>query len=319
MRIDQRNAGASFTIPDTNPYYVLDRWQARFQTGSGHTVQRVTDAPSGFTYSQKITVGTGAAVSTTVFNRLVQNIEGYNSSDLGYGTASAKTVTASFWVKSSLTGIFGAILRNASNLRFYAGSYTINSANTWEYKTITIPGDTTVVMDDVTTGIGLVLAFDLGDGPDRSIAAGSWQTTSTTTYGLTGGVKLVETSGATWQVAGVQLEVGSVASSFEYRPYGVELALCQRYYQQSTSAIGGGYATAAGQTARCRCFVNFMTDMRAAPTFTNNATFTLSNATSTVNTYNLSGTGHGFSLTSSAAGDTYFYINTGSLDYSAEL
>ena len=262
MRIDQRNAGASYTIPNTAIQYVLDRWYSRFFSGSGHTVQQVEDAPSGFLYSQKITIGTGEAVSGTDYNRAVQVIEGSNCTDLNYGTANAKTVTVSFWVKSSVTGTFGVCVKGGGT-RVYIESYTINSANTWEYKTFTAIGDTNTALNSNTNGEGLFIAFDLGEGPDRSqLSTGDWQTPSVTSFGLTNGVKLVETSGATWQITGVQLEAGSVATPFEHRPYGQELALCQRYYWAMTQTV---YACVYA-ASNCMGHIWFPTTMRADPT-----------------------------------------------------
>jgi hypothetical protein len=171
-------------------------------------------------------MGTGVTPTTTAYAYLAQNIEGFNCADLGFGTASAATVTLSFWVRSSVTGAFGVGLRSASGGRSYIASYTISSANTFEYKTITILGDTSGAwLTD--NGIGIRVDFDLGVGPTYSTTAGSWQ--SGNFFGLTGGTKLAATTGATFYITGVQLEKGSTATPFEFRDYGRELILCQRY------------------------------------------------------------------------------------------
>jgi hypothetical protein len=227
MVIDQRNAGASVTI-STSPIYTIDRWFCgRSGTGNNFTAQRSTTAPTGFTNSLLITAGTGVTPASGDFMFLSQAIEGFNFADLAWGTASASAVTLSFWVYSSLTGNFGVGLRNGAANRSYIASYTINAANTWEQKTVTIAGDTSGTWaKDNTQACGVF--FDLGNGSTFSSTAGSWSS-SNLLGGLTGGVKLTATTGATLYITGVQLEKGSTATSFDYRPYGTELQLCQRY------------------------------------------------------------------------------------------
>jgi hypothetical protein len=179
-----------------------------------------------------VTSSSAYTVGANDYFALHQFVEGFNTADFNFGTASATYLTLSFWVRSSLTGTFGVGLRGASNTRSYTATYTINSANTFEYKTITIAGDTSgtwLTNNDV--GIGLF--FSLGVGSANSITAGSWQAVNATSP--TGAGSVVGTNGATWYLAGVQLEKGSTATSFDYRPYGTELALCQRYYEKSYS------------------------------------------------------------------------------------
>jgi hypothetical protein len=174
-------------------------------------------------------------------------IEGYNIADLGWGTADAKTITISFWVRSSLTGQFGGSVQNYTNNRSYPFSYTISAANTFEYKAITIAGDTTGTWNAENSG-GINLTFDLGMGSDLLGTAGAWA--GANYRGATGDVKLSETSGATFYITGVQLEVGTQATGFEYRQYQQELALCQRYYYRvnataSYTAYGHGHNTSS--------------------------------------------------------------------------
>ena len=264
MVIDQRNAGASVAI--TTPIYCPDRYQIRLVAGSGHTAQQVTTAPTGFRNSLKITVGTGAAPTSAQNGFIYQAIEGYNMADLGWGTANAQTVTVSFWVNSSVTGTYGFVLANNAANRAYVTSYTVNSANTWEYKTITIAGDTTGTWE-TTNGVGIQVIFDIGQGSARSYSASSsWQANDA--LGLSGGTKLVSTSGATFYITGVQLEKGTAATPFEQRLYGTELALCQRYAIQYGSAqlIGNGTVRTSGASA----YMFFPTNvtMRATPTLT---------------------------------------------------
>ena len=232
MRIDQRNAGASFNTPvgATNTYSV-DRWRIRGDTEGIMTVQQVTDAPTGFTNSLKILTQTvDSSIGSTQVYAVNQLIEGYNTADFGWGTASAKTITLSFWVKSSLTGTFGGAIKNNAQNRAYPFTYTISSANTWEQKTITITGDTSGTWE-TTTSAGVWVNFSMGAGADRLGTAGAW--VSSGVFGATGEISLISTLNATWQITGVQLEIGTSATPFERRLYNQELANCQRYYEKS--------------------------------------------------------------------------------------
>jgi hypothetical protein len=226
MRIDQRNAGASVT--PTDGQYTLDRWVYAGSQTSKVTIQRNAGAvapPVGFSSYMGVTSSSAYSSVSSDYFLIQQNIEGLNISDLAWGTSSAKTVTLSFWVRSSLTGTFSGCLKNV-NTRGYVFTYIINIANTWEFKTITISGDTTGTWADDNSS-GIRLTFDLGSGSTYKVTAGSWQ--SGNIIGATGSVSLVGTNGATWYVTGVQLEAGTVATPFERRSYGQELALCQRY------------------------------------------------------------------------------------------
>jgi hypothetical protein len=223
-RIAQRGT-AAVTTSGTFP---VDRFRVNHGTDGAFSAQQDSSAPTGFLNSVKVTTTTADASLTGIQNlRVTQPIEGTNVADLAWGTANAKTVTLSFWVRSSLTGTFGGALRNSANNRSYPFSYTISVADTWEQKSVTVAGDTsgTWLTD---TGIGIEVTFGLGAGPDRSGTAGLWA--GANYIAPTGAVSVIGTLNATWYVTGVQLEVGSVATPFERRPYGTELALCQRYF-----------------------------------------------------------------------------------------
>jgi hypothetical protein len=228
MMIDQRNAGASVTPSDGS--YLLDRWKYEASQASKFTAQQSSIAPAGFVNSMLFTSSSAYSVGSSDYFLFEQFIEGLNVADLGWGTANAQPITLGFWVRSSLTGTFGGGLANSAYNRTYIFSYTINAANTWEYKTVTIAGDTSGTWL-TTNGKGITVRFSLGTGSTYSTTAGSWGTTIA--WNPTGAVNVVATSGATFYITGVQLEKGSTATSFDYRPYGTELALCQRYYQKS--------------------------------------------------------------------------------------
>lgn len=232
MVIDQRNAGASVT--PTNGQYVIDRFQQLGSVASKYSVQQNAGSvtpPVGFTNYLGCTSLSSYSVSSGDYFFIEQPIEGYNTADLGWGTASAQTVTLSFWVRSSLTGTFGGALRNSSGNRSYPFTYTISSANTWTQVSVTIAGDTSGTWVGATNGIGIRLNIGLGVGSTYSGTAGAWA--GANYYSCTGATSVVGTNGATFYITGVQLEAGTTATSFDYRPYGTELALCQRYYCKS--------------------------------------------------------------------------------------
>jgi hypothetical protein len=224
-------------------------------------------ATTGFTNSLLATSSSAYTVGASEFFTIRQPIEGFNTADLGWGTANAKTVTLSFWVRSSVTGTFAGFIQNANDgSRTYPFTYTISSANTFEQKSITIAGDTSGTWL-TNNGAGPAVCFSMGCGSTYLGTANAW--TGSTVFGVTGQTNLVATSGATWYVTGVQLEVGSTATSFDYRPYGTELALCQRYYyrikaaaaQQIIASSGLNYATNGSIVV-----VPYPVPLRTAPT-----------------------------------------------------
>jgi hypothetical protein len=226
MVIDQRNAGASVTV-GTGAFGV-DRFRSSEVTDGTATAQQSTIAPNGFSNSLLYTVtGTDASLGSTQYASIEQRIEGFNVADLGWGTASAKTITISFWVRSSVTGTYCVGLYNSGGARSYTAEYTINVADTWEQKTITVVGDTTGTWL-TTNGIGVLISFTLAVGSSYQQTAGSWGTTSFA-IGTSNQTNLMATNGATFYITGVQLEVGTQATSFEYRQIQQELSLCQRY------------------------------------------------------------------------------------------
>jgi hypothetical protein len=242
MTISQASAGAAVTASGTFP---VDRFRLAFSMDGACSVQQVAEAPAGFVNSLKFTTttaDTNLGTSQTVL--ISQRIEGYNVADLGWGSVNAQTVTLSFWVRSSLTGTFGGSVENSAENRSYPFAYTISAANTWEQKSITIPGDTTGTWL-TTNGIGIRVTFSMGSGSNFVGTAGAWAAADY--ISSTGATSVIGTLSATWQVTGVQLEKGTTATNFDVLPYGTELQLCYRYYYRNiifySGVVGGGSGT----------------------------------------------------------------------------
>jgi hypothetical protein len=267
MVIDQRNAGASVT--PTNSQYLVDRWMATLTQASKFTVQRNAGSvtpPAGFTNYLGVTSTSAYSITSTDAFRISQQIEGFNIADLAWGTANAQAITVSFWVRSSLTGTFGAQIVNGGATRAYPFTYTISAANTWEQKSVTISGDTSGTWNTDNTS-GMFLGFGLGYGTSLSGTANAWN--AGTAFMPTGATSVVGTNGATFYITGVQLEKGSTATSFDYRPYGTELALCQRYYYRIKADAANRLLSEYGQCFSTTGFVvtaQFPVAMRTRPT-----------------------------------------------------
>jgi len=271
MQVAQR--GTSFTAAG----YTLDRMRAYLMQSGGATYTQSTDAPSGFKNSLKVEVTTAVtSPNSTDYSMMRQLIEAQNCiPQLSWGTSDADSITISFWVKSSITGDFGIALHNENFNYSYADLYTINAVDTWEYKTVTITGATAGAWN-TGNDIGIVVNFSHGSGSGRQITTGSW--TGSGALGASGETNLYATVGNTWQITGVQLEVGSVATPFEHRSFGEELALCQRYFYDPDGAYAD--ASAANEWVQFNLGqpgtnsneyivpVTFPVTMRAVPTVT---------------------------------------------------
>lgn len=263
MEVSQRNGGTAVT-PTSDQTYTLDRFSARLSVASKYSVQQVADGPSGFYNSLKVTSAAATTPGTNDYYQINTPIEGYFTNKLAQGSSAAKQFTLSFYVKSSLTGTFGGAYSNNAGNKFYAWTYTINSANTWERKSITITGSTDGSWES-TTSAGLWVYWTLGAGSGQQASPGSWSTTFK--RGPTGATNVVATSGATWQITGVQLELGDAATEFEHESIDVTLYKCQRYYQVIVHGSGdrvgtGGYYGSSGVQFPIR----FNPVMRASPT-----------------------------------------------------
>ena len=278
MVIDQRNAGASVT-QTTSALFPVDRWAVSGSVTSKFTAQRNAGSvtpPVGYTNYLGITSSSAYTVGSAEIFLVRQAIEGFNVADLAWGTASAATITVSFFVRSSLTGTFGGAVGNNAGNRSYPFSYTISAANTWEQKTVTIAGDTSGTWTTDNTG-GLWLYFGLGVGSTYSGTAGTWAAADYRS--ATGATSVVGTNGATFYITGVQLEKGSTATSFDVRPYGTELQLCQRYYYKCTARPLG---LAFNSNVVYTMGVSLPVPMRATPTLDTSTYSVSSGAAGTV-------------------------------------
>jgi hypothetical protein len=269
MRVAQRGTGATSNgvANSTLVYDTIDRWGYWAQDASKFTTAQSSTAPTGFSTSALITSSTALSVSSGTYYSFAQRIEGFNFADLGFGTANAKSFTVSFWVRSSVTGTFPFYCFNNGFQRSYASTFTINSANTWEQKTITVAGDTSGTWVGATGGNGIEVGFTLACGSNYfQPSANTW---SSTNYGmgLSGATNFLATNGATLNITGFQLEVGSVATPFERRPYGMELELCQRYYQTYPGVGQGNKVLWSSYGATYNYAIwSFKTTMRISPT-----------------------------------------------------
>jgi hypothetical protein len=291
MNVAQR--GASVTIANTGAFSSPDRFRIQHNANTTSTVEQVSDVPasSNFKYSLKFTNGAGETRDGGDYARLYTRLEGYDTDHLKLGTSAAKGFTLQFWVKSSLTGTFGVGFAghdNGSN-GVYSASYTISAANTWEYKTITVPAATiTAGIWTHTNGTAMSIHWDLGEGPTRSTSVGWNAGGNGGQMGLTNGVKLVETTGATLNLTGVKLEEGAIATEFDHRSYAEELALCQRYYHRSPTGVSYSYlgSGSAISSNSANVIYTLPVEMRSAPTFSASGNFQLnSNATNAVTTF----------------------------------
>jgi hypothetical protein len=265
MVIDQRNSGASVTA-NTSSVYPVDRWFLQNNdVATNITAQRSSTVPNS-TFSNSVVLTTTTAINTSAAQQVLwqHRIEGYNVADFAYGTAAALPITLSFWVRSSITGLYGGSINNGS--ASYVFTYNINATNTWQSYSITIPGTTAYAFANTTNSTGLYLVFDLGSGTNFETTAGVWIAGD---YKRTSAcVKWANNATATWYCTGVQLEVGTVATPFERRLYGTELALCQRYYYKWTPN-GNRFAFPINLTdIYRRIIVWYKTSMRANPTCT---------------------------------------------------
>lgn len=260
MRIDQRNTAATTNV------YTVDRWQFGKFNDATESVAQNTDAPAGFSYSLRNTISVGdASIGAAQYSAVLQPIEGYNVADLGFGTSNARTITLSFWVKATQTGTYSAVLQGGSPQRRVFKAFSVSASNTWEYKTLTFLGDTNTGSTwNSTNGIGLSVQFYFALGSNfLNGTDGTWAASSTNNYGPSGMTNGIGTNGNIYAITGVQLEVGTVATAFERRPYGMELQLCQRYCQWVPFSMG---FSSSGAGTFLNQAVPFQTIMRAVPT-----------------------------------------------------
>jgi hypothetical protein len=270
MAIAQRGAGSG----TGSGRYPVDRFSIEYGAGT-YTTERATDGPINVSpYSLKVTATTPGTRNAADYYQLIHNLEGQNVMQFSFGSSGASTITISFWVKSSVTGSYSGTLSSGSNLKCFAFTYSISSANTWERKTVTIPGDTAggTSAYPVDQNTGLRLRLSLGNGTDYNASStGSWLTETNKTS-VAGSVGWAQTSGATFFLTGVQLEAGPTANAFRGNANTIqgELAACQRYAfsvnipsEGSFTRFGLGQAF-AGTSAAVQLYPPVR--LRAAPT-----------------------------------------------------
>ena len=304
MQVDQRNSGSSYA--QINSEYNLDRFRGNSFDGGAttgkFTVQQSSTAPDDFSHSLLVTSSASTADATSNIFNIEQLIEGYNTAHLNFGSSSAKTITLSFYVRSSLTGTFGGALKNSARDRNYPFTYTINSADTFERKTITISGDTSGTWVGSTNGIGLWISFGLGVGSTYSASAGAWGAGDI--FSATGATSVIGTSGATWYITGLQLEVGQ-ATPFEHLSFGETLNLCQRYYYRRTNpSTYLNYSIAYG-TTDIQGTAFHPVQMRASPTLSFDGVLKASQGNAEI--YSSSG----FSFSSFSTNDSLGFYTSG--------
>ena len=318
MRIDQRNNGSSVSTATTNNWtaFGVDRFNLSFRPSTGvATAQRVTDVPTGqnFTYSLKATqVSTTAASSSDVY-QFYHRIEGYNINDFAFGTTGASSLAISFWVKASIAGPYSLGLvsgYDGSTYRSYVTDYDVTIPNAWQKITVIIPGDaggTSTWASASGNGIGISVYWDLGSGSlYQTSTTNTWQNGNYSSSNRR--TSIMPTSGSTFQITGVQVEKGTVATPFEHRPYGIELALCQRYFQYVSQYIEYQIG-ATGTFASPR--IPFAVPMRSAPTYTITSNSGSASITSPAfGTYSVNSVPmqYTFSFSNSSAGYIYYDI-----------
>lgn len=331
MQVAQR--GTSFTSASTTTYCV-DRTYLAISTSGTWTLTQDTDVPAGYGFANSFKAVCTSATASPNQLRISQSIEGYNVSDSNYGTATARPYTLSFWIKTNKTGTYSVSFETATSGRYYTTNFTVSASNTWEFKTIVISGDTSGTLN-TTTGVGLTLSIWLG--ADSSLTGAGTQnawTTNATYSNIAQGqtAQLADTVSNYFNITGLQFEVGSVATGFDFRSYGTELALCQRYFQNWNALSGANTILGIGMgngTSACDVGYTFKVSMRSVPTITNSTvstTFTLSPSAIAVSALSIVDSSSEiaclrFSATVSSAGGYKAVANTTSafINFSSEL
>jgi len=284
MRVDQRNNGASVSVTGDgfgNRQFPVDRFNIQKNSTCVISGIQTSDVPTGQSFSNALRAQVTTADATIAagdYAFISHRFEGYNVADLHYGTANAKTATLSFWVKSSISGTYCVSLTNYADSRGIPINYSINSPDTWEYKTITISGDTTGTWEKTNSG-GMNMAWTLGAGTDYQATNNTW--TGSVELATSSQTQWISTLNATFYLTGVQLEAGTVATPFERRSYGQELSLCRRYFQRIYDPPMRGVGTGGTNGGASRLCLFFSDTMRALPTLTISGTFTFWNGAAT--------------------------------------
>ena len=270
MTVSQRSTSA--TNITTAGFHSVDRMEVNIDSMGTYTLSQSTDAPSGFANSFKFEVTTAQASPTANAQCALQyTFEAQDLQHLDYGTSSAKTATFSFWVKSSTTGTYSAeFYQEANSLKHYTFSYTVSAADTWEFKTVTIAGDTAGVINN-DNGAGLTLKMYQATGSNftsGTFSPGSWASRTKANVVSSSSPNLASTVGNTWQITGMQFEVGEKATPFEHRSYGDEIARCQRYYEKNPTTQSLFRVYPGGSSVAVAYSYIWNAQKRVAPTVT---------------------------------------------------
>jgi len=275
MQVSQRGTSeASLAYTSYGYYKAPDRFRASIEVGTW-TVSQSSEAPEGFANSYKFDCTALDASPTAAYaTQLVCRIEAQDLQNLKYGTSNAETVTLSFWVRSAKTGTYIVELQHGETSISNSIAYTISVADTWEKKELSFSGYVTTAIND-DNGTGLYVNFWLVAGSDYTsgtLASNTWQ--STAANKAVGQVNLADSTSNDWHITGVQMEVGSVATPFEHKTFGQELAACQRYYEKSynqgtdpaTATTSGAWMWRHTDAGAGINTVTFQTTKRTTPT-----------------------------------------------------
>ena len=305
MNVSQR--GTSFASP-ANGEKLLDQFRNAKSHDGAITVTQDSSGPSGFANSLKVDVTTAdTSMGSSQYQHIWHRVEAQNLQSLAFGTSDAKNFTLSFYVKSNKTGTYAVVVgQNDNSFKQATLTYTINSADTWERKSLTFNGDTSgVINDDNGPGLEINFILAIGSNYTSGSASASFATYADANYAVGHAVNLLDNTSNEWFLTGVQLEVGDSASDFEHRLFAEELALCERYYQRWQAGQTYDYVCNGSMATDTRFFgvYQLSPDMRDDPTMNFNGTFKVNAQNGDMNASN-------FALNRATKMNVAFYCDT---------